>query len=361
MNNQASTRSNTPNENGNAEDRIVSDPDFQRLVEDSPFACVVVDEALKYVYMNPAAEEALGLSLQEAKGRPLAGLFAKEKEALNEALRTGRSLEIEDFAPGTSGGHRRATLRVTRLERGLGLAWAQDGSERGSALRLEAAEAELDSLAAHLIQVREQERKLMAREMHDELGQAFTAMELLIERARRRCGRSPDEAVAALTEALELSSKTGEAVRRMASELRPSLLDNLGLKPALEWYVAEFSRNSGLRARLDFELRREPAEENVSTALFRITQESLTNAARHAWASSVRVSLREEAGSAILEVEDDGVGIPSELATSSSSYGIMGMRERARELGGGLSLRRGAASGTIVRASIPMAPARSRS
>jgi signal transduction histidine kinase len=212
---------------------------------------------------------------------------------------------------------------------------------------------ELRDLASHLQSVREQERTDVAREVHDELGQALTVLKMDVHWLGQRLGTAP-----ALQDKARAMSKTidttVQAVRRISSELRPKLLDDLGLSAAIEWQSREFEQRSDVQC----DLRSEPEDLVLdaarSTALFRIFQETLTNVARHAGASRVDVLLRQDPGEVELTVTDDGKGITTEQASDARSLGIVGMRERVHALGGTLQITGQPGRGTTVRVTIPV-------
>jgi signal transduction histidine kinase len=211
---------------------------------------------------------------------------------------------------------------------------------------------ELRDLASHLQVVREQERTQIAREIHDELGQALTALKMDVHWVSQRV-----TAESVLTEKTRSMSAmidtTVHAVRRISSELRPKLLDDLGLSAAIEWQAREFEQRSGV----DCDVRSEPddivLDPASSTALFRVFQETLTNVARHAGARRIDVLLRKDADVVELVVVDDGAGITAEQASNARSLGIVGMRERVYSLGGTFEIGGQPGLGTTVRVTIP--------
>jgi signal transduction histidine kinase len=214
--------------------------------------------------------------------------------------------------------------------------------------------AKLRDLASHLQSVRERERAEIAREIHDELGQALTALKLDLHWAGQQLAAgsaaAAAERIAALSKAIDA---TVQSVRRISSELRPKLLDDLGLSAALEWQAREFEQ----RARVACRIRSEPddivLDADRSTALFRIFQETLTNVARHAHATRVEVLVTNFEGKVEMTVTDDGEGIRPEQVSDRRSLGILGMRERVRALGGRLEINGRKGRGTSMRVSIP--------
>jgi signal transduction histidine kinase len=224
------------------------------------------------------------------------------------------------------------------------------------AAELRRSREDLRGLTSHLQSVREKERREIAREIHDELGQALTALKLDLHWAGRQLAagavETAEERIAAASKAIDA---TVHSVRRISSELRPKLLDDLGLSAALEWQAREFEQ----RARVACRIRSEPddivLDADRSTALFRIFQETLTNVARHARASRVDVVVTNFEGKVEMTVTDDGTGIRPEQVSDRRSLGILGMRERARSLGGRLEVSGRKGRGTSVRVTIPCA------
>jgi PAS domain S-box-containing protein len=202
--------------------------------------------------------------------------------------------------------------------------------------------------------IREDERTQIAREVHDELGQALTALKMDIAWVQRRIntGHANGNVVDKLGEMARSSDAIIQAVRRIAAELRPGILDDVGLAAAIEWQLEEFSKRTGVRASLSSTLGDVMLERELATAVFRIFQEALTNVARHAGATAVVVRLELVRGLVQLEIEDDGVGIRDDA--DKTSLGLIGMRERARRLGGECEIRRCEPKGTLVAVSVPL-------
>lgn len=221
---------------------------------------------------------------------------------------------------------------------------------------------ELRALAIRLQTVREEEKARIARDLHDDLGQALTGLQFELRFLEDRIeARDPSEENLALLDravsASGLASEMLDKVQRITRELRPTALDQLGLAAALRQELRDFEMRTGLK--VDASLTTEgPLAEDVSTALYRICQEALTNVARHASARTVSVCLEEREDDLVLEVTDDGMGIPVDAAKRPTSLGILGMRERARSIGGRLFVLRGPVGGTVVTTSVPRMRAR---
>lgn len=211
---------------------------------------------------------------------------------------------------------------------------------------------ELRALSAHVDRVRERERARIAREIHDELGQALTGLKMdLVRLSKRADGSASDVDLDQLPAAVDGMMTT---VRRIASELRPSLLDDLGLVAALEWQAQDFVRRTGVKCRFRCRGTPDRLDEPRAMALFRIFQEVLTNVARHAQASQVQIVLNIGPSSARLEVSDNGRGISEDSPSDEMRLGLLGMQERAAACGGRVVIGRATPNGTIVRVRIPM-------
>lgn len=236
-----------------------------------------------------------------------------------------------------------------RIERELQATRAQlEARVQVRTAELSAAHESLRRLASHLSTLREQERAHIARNIHDDLGASFTALQLDLNWLRRQLAGEPP-LQAHLDRMLEVTQTAMDATRRILNDLRPVVLDHLGLWAALETLLQDLQARSGLRCRYlcppDTESRRlEPAAE---IAVYRIVQELLANVQRHARARSVSVSAVWGEDGLLLEVEDDGVGM--RLPETRQTFGILGMRERARAIGGDLELDSAPGAGLCAR------------
>ena len=209
--------------------------------------------------------------------------------------------------------------------------------------------------ASQALLAQEEERKRIARELHDETAQLLSS--ILVRLTLLGQARSLEEVGKAQSELVSLSSRAVEGVRRLALELRPPELDDLGLAEALRWYVDDFSARWGVEARLRVTGPIHRLTPTTEMALYRIAQESLTNVARHAGAKQVAVSLERQNGVLTLSVEDDGHGFSVEaaMAAKERGMGLFGMQERAALLGGTLQLHSELSQGTRVRVEVPVA------
>jgi PAS domain S-box-containing protein len=210
---------------------------------------------------------------------------------------------------------------------------------------------EMRALSRRLLTLREAERTSLSRELHDELGQALTAVKLDLSWLSLRLPPKPEtlQKIESMSQLIDGSMGT---VRRISSDLRPGLLDDLGLQAAMEWYLQEFQQRAGIKCRATFVPEDLALEPELATAIFRILQEAVTNIARHAQATRIGISLREKAGIVELRVKDNGIGIDPVKLTGPRSLGIIGMRERASALGGKIEIS-GSSKGTTVTVRIP--------
>lgn len=219
--------------------------------------------------------------------------------------------------------------------------------------RLRDSREQLRALTAHMEKVREEERTRIAREIHDELGQALTGLKMdLAWCGARLPHQSPlQEKSLSMVRAID---STVEAVRRLSTELRPAILDNLGLIPAIEWLAQDFQKRSGVPCEFITPEDNLPLDDERATALFRIAQEALTNVARYAGAKSVQILLEHEDGQLLLRIRDNGRGITDEQSKGGHSFGLLGMRERAHLLGGTFDISGKEGHGTTLTVRIPL-------
>jgi signal transduction histidine kinase len=269
----------------------------------------------------------------------------------------GEEVAIETLKKGATDyvlNHRLARL-IPSVHRAL--REAQERKERKRAQQeLRESNEQLRSLSVHLQSVREEERTRIAREVHDELGQALTGLKLQLTWLMSRL---PKQSKLLRDKAKSLSGSiddTIHAVRRIATALRPGVLDTAGLLAAIEWQAQEFEAQTGITCRVDATVQDAAWDQDLNTAFFRIFQETLTNVIRHAEASAVEVRFFEAGNNLILEISDNGVGIAEKDIRNTKSIGLLGMRERAGLLGGEVQWRGRPGKGTTVRVRIPKPP-----
>lgn len=213
---------------------------------------------------------------------------------------------------------------------------------------------ELSNLSEHLQMLREEERKHIAREIHDVLGQFLTAMKIDFIKIMKMIPHADKSILDKKDDIIHLMDSAADAVSKISTELRPGIIDDLGLCAACEWQSKEFEKRTGVICTFESELGDFDMDSNNSLAMFRILQESLTNIARHSSATRVIINLSLDRNNVLLKVKDNGVGISSDDLENEYSYGIIGMRERAFHCGGETNIIRDGNSGTTVLVKIPL-------
>jgi PAS domain S-box-containing protein len=337
---------------------------FRTLAENAPDPIIRYDHNCRRTYVNPEFERISGVSAEKLLGQPagrLAGITP-------ELARRFRAKLKKIMASGV----------VDKFE----LAWTKDGkaqcwyihavpendthgvvqsaltvwrdiSERKEAeQRLCESYALLRELTSRRETAREEERKRIARELHDELGQQLTALRMGTSTLRIRFGHDNPELAAHVQKILILADNTMQVVRDVVSSLRPAVLD-AGIVAALEWLSAEFSRNGHMTCRLHVPEENVAIAEDRAIALFRIAQEALTNVARHAEAKHVFITLEQKGSDCLLEVRDDGKGFDPE-PVRNQSFGFVGMKERVLMLGGEIDIVSAPGNGASIRVRVPI-------
>jgi PAS domain S-box-containing protein len=339
------------------------------IVDSAMDAVITVDEQQKIVLFNRAAEQVFRCRREEALGGAL-------EQFLPQRFRSAHHGHVEHF--GRTGVTSRRMGDVTTL-------WAvrKDGEEfpieasisqagvaghryftvilRDITLRKHAEDMllsqqkELRELSARVLEAREEEKTNIARELHDELGQLLTALKMDLSWLRERLPADPQIAAKA-NEMSAMLDQTVSSTRRISADLRPLMLDDLGLADAANWLVEDFSERSGIRCEAHISGSDEllALESKLATAVYRALQESLTNIARHSGAKNAWIMLEADHGSIRFEVEDDGRGIALEELAKVRSLGLKGMRERVAYFGGMLDVARAPRGGTRVRGRIPL-------
>ncbi|MGE5110394.1 MAG: sensor histidine kinase [Acidobacteriaceae bacterium] len=236
-----------------------------------------------------------------------------------------------------------ATYRVTALER------EQDNQRK----RIEKTENDLRRLSRRLVQAQEVERKSLSRELHDQVGQALTALGIEIGNLMNSRQTDPATFRARLEEVKALNASAIGTIRDLAMGLRPSMLDDLGLEPALQWQGREFSRHTGVPASVQVAGNLEGLTDAQRTCIYRVVQEALTNCARHAHANNVLVSLQSQGDQVVVVVQDDGTGFDV-ASRAQGGLGLLGMQERVAELDGHLNIASAPDKGTTIRVELPI-------
>jgi signal transduction histidine kinase len=213
---------------------------------------------------------------------------------------------------------------------------------------------ELRNLTQRLHKIREEERMKISREIHDDLGQRLTAMKMDLSWINKHIPKNNQNLVQRLEAMISLTDSTLDITRKIALELRPAILDDLGLIPAIEWELQQFAKRTNCSYTVNLRKANVRMDRDRTIIIFRILQEALTNIIRHAHATHVDVRLTNDKNKAHLSVNDNGIGIDFTKLTDQDSLGIMSMRERAGAMGGTISIRNGKEGGTVVSLELPM-------
>jgi PAS domain S-box-containing protein len=346
-----------------------SEARLRGILDSAMDAIITVDESQHVVLFNAAAEQVFGVSRAEAVGAPLARFIP-------DRFRGGHDEHVRRFGATGTSSRRMGAARIVAGLRSNGeefpidasISQTSEGGRRFYTVilrdvteRVRAEEAlresreEIRDLARAASTVREQEKSRIARELHDELGQALTALKFDVGWLRERVGGASDELGTKLAAMHAVIDGTVAATRRISADLRPLMLDDLGLGAAAEWLVQNFTARTRIQCSLAIEGDVE-LPDPYATAVFRVLQESLTNVSRHAQATQVDVVIERVDGEVRLNVRDNGRGFDQADARKPNSFGLLGLRERATLLGGDVRIDSAPGRGTAVDMRLPLTP-----
>ena len=333
------------------------------ILDALPFYVMLVDECHSILQANTAVRAQLGVNPEDIVGKycpkVIHGLDGPVDDCpLEEAVKSGASVEREMLDPESGHWVRSAVYPISRLTtdgRRIFFHMISDISDRKHAEeQLRGSEEKLRDLSWHLQTVREEEKMRLAREIHDELGQLLTGLKIDMSWITNRLPEAERSLIEKTKAMNQLIDEAVQTVKRISSELRPGVLDHLGLGAAIEWQTCELEKRTGIR----FQFKSSPEDITLdrgrSTTLFRICQEALTNVVRHANATQVRVTLRKESKQILLKIRDNGKGIKEEQLADPKAFGLIGMRERALSFGGDVKISGIPDKGTLVVANIPL-------
>ncbi|MFQ5709253.1 MAG: PAS domain S-box protein [bacterium] len=347
------------------------------VLDSSTGAIIILDVNFRVVWVNQMLQQFFGLRREEIVGKDNRQLlhnrikdifedpatFCKRVLATYDNNTCMEQFECHVLADGKREErwleHRSLPIQ-TGLYAGGRIEHYYDITERKRAEQaLQKTSDQLRALAAHLQSVREEERTAIAREMHDELGQVLTALRIDVSLMGREVRQEQAKINAAkLSNELDamqaLIDGTIKKLRVLITELRPEVLDSLGLIPALEWQAQEFKNRTGIDLEFKSDIDKIVLKKQPAIAIFRIFQEALTNIARHARATRSEVRISKSDGHLLVEISDNGIGIPKQRLENSNTFGLLGMRERAWILGGAVEIRRKKSRGTTVKVRIPI-------
>ena len=334
------------------------------VLEAFPFYVMLVDERHYILQANRAVWTELGMDPRDIVGKycpavmhgmdkPIDNCPLEEAVAKNQAVEreildalSGHWVRSAVYPTGghTADGHRIFFHMVT------------DISDRKKAEeQLRTANEQLRNLSRHLESIREEERTHLAREMHDKLGQILTGLKMDMSWMAKRLPEGEMPLLEKIKTINGLIDEAVQTVKRIATELRPGVLDHLGLAAAIEWQTQELEKHAEIKFEFKSSHNDVALDRGRSTAIFRICQEALTNIVRHAGATRVTVTLKEGPDRVILKVRDNGKGIGKEQLSDPKAFGIIGMKERARSWGGEVEISSLPGKGTTVTVSIPLA------
>ena len=331
------------------------------LTEQIPAVLWTTDVNQRFTSSTGSGLKHLGLEPGQVVGMTLQEYFQTEDREFDSLVAQRRAIAGEAVTYDTVFAGRTWSSYVEPLRDEKGRITGAIGIALDITERKEAEEAlrrsheQLRSLAKRLQEVREEERTAIAREIHDEVGQAMTGVKLELAWLKDNLPPAAEKLKERAEATISLVDSTIDSARRLSSRLRPAVLDELGLEAALESLAREFGRRTGCDCSLSVDADDLGLDERRDTAVFRIVQEALTNVARHAAASRVEIRLHAAADFLDVEVEDDGPGIAEEEVSSPRSLGLIGMRERALSLGGEVDFRPAEGGGTVVRLRLPLA------
>ena len=338
------------------------------IIESAMDAVITIDEAQRVVLFNKAAEEVFKCPREQAIGAPLDWFIPERFRAGHRGLvaafgatgatsrRMGRARVVAGLRRNGEEFPIEASIsQLVEAGRRYYTVILRDVSERVRAEEaLRASQAEIRDLALAANTAREQEKSRIARELHDELGQALTALKIDVGWLRANLGDPPANVAEKLAAMQGLLDGTVAAARRISSDLRPLMLDDLGLTAAAEWLVQNFNTRTGIPCELVVGAGDLDLPDPYATAVFRVLQECLTNVAKHADARRVEVTLERQGGEVVLEVRDNGRGFSPTDPRKPASFGLVGLRERAQLVGGRLSVDSAPGAGAAVELRVPL-------
>jgi PAS domain S-box-containing protein len=329
---------------------------YRSYIDNAPDGVFVADERGRYLEVNASACRITGYSQQELLSMSIPDMLPQA--SLQIGLDHFRKTAENGFSKADllfrhkNGAHRWWTVESVKLTETRFLGYTKDITERKIAEEeLKSSLAQLHQLTHHIEEVREKERVAISRELHDDLGQALTAIKIDLGMIRKKV--VDDSAVIKLDKVTALVGETIKTVQKLTSQLRPSIIDDLGLEAAIEWYTKEFAERNEVEVKLDMDQGIDIAPD-TSLNLFRIMQEALTNISRHAKATHVDVGLHQSRESVYFSISDNGIGITESEINSKTFFGIMSMKERAISLGGRFTIYRDANNRTTVKLVIPL-------
>ena len=305
---------------------------------------IVLDKKGKpadYIFLevNKAFELQTGLKKKDIIGKKVTDVLpgiendpANWIQKYGEVALTGENISFENYAKPLKKWY--SVIAYKPREKQFATVFTDITDRKNSELEMQQSRKQLRRLAVHLEDVREEERTIIARNIHDELGQLATALKMDISWLQKQLPKENQQWIAKTQTISDLVDMTADEIQRICSELRPGVLDDLGLEDALIWYVSEYNKRTGTVCMLSIEYDLALLNKHLSIAVYRMIQEALTNVRRHAKASKVTISITGENGKLKLMIKDNGIGIKQEEIDNPTSFGLIGIEERALSMNG---------------------------
>jgi len=336
---------------------IKSELKYRSYIDNAPDGVFLFDNRGFFTDINPALTLITGYNKDELTKMKVYDLFINFSEEnfqnfLNNT-KGKRSPSLDTPYKHINGSTGWVVLEVIRLSDTEMLGFAKDINERKQKEEeIKNSLEKLHQLSKHVEKVRENERLVISRELHDDLGQALTAVKIDLTMIKKSINNDL-KTIEKIEKVINLVGNTIKTVQKITSQLRPEVLEDLGIEAAIEWYTKEFSERTGIKVIFDI-VDEISLYSDDALIVFRIMQESLTNISRHANANNVEIGLYKENDYVCLSIKDDGIGISENALNSKKSFGIIGMMERAASLGGSLNIYKNNDKGTIVKLIFPI-------
>ena len=336
---------------------ILAKQQLQDMMDNSPAVIYIKKPDGKYLFINRQYEKTFHVSRDKVNGMTAYDVFPPDVAKMisqndQQVFEKGHSITFEETTPYEGGTRTYLAVRFP-LHDAWGTLYAIGGISTDITDRKLAEEA-LRDLSAHLQEVREEERIVIAREIHDELGQQITGIKMDVSWISKKMPGVDGLIKQKIDGILKLLDEAVKTIRRISTELRPSILDDLGLIAAMEWQSHEFQMRSGIHTEFKSPMDEVSVPKNIATSLFRIYQESLTNVARHAEAHKISSQLQLNNNHLVLKITDNGKGFEVNKITTKKTLGLLGMKERTMMMGGKYEIISAPGKGTTVMVTVPL-------
>ena len=341
-----------------------SEARFRGLADRIPGIILLIDPGGICRFVSPSVERILGISPDEVIGSVPEDFLSPQDagrvlESITQAMKDEPVKNFETIFLRKDGSRVIIEWEGIPVRKGVEIVSVQflgrDVTDRKTAEEeLKKSRQQLRALSKHLQQNREQERASIAREIHDDLGQALTAIKMEASWLKSRIPGNQSLLIEKAEDAISLVDSAIRSVKRISAELRPGLLDDLGLSAAIEWQAADYKKRSGINIHVTMAPEEISLNADLSIAIFRVCQESLTNVIRHSMATEAWVELFKNSNDVVLVVKDNGIGIKETAASKKESFGLIGMRERVHAFGGRINIFSMHDGGTKVSVRVPL-------